>query len=90
MIIAVPADTPVSTPDELPIVATDSVPLVHVPPVIVSVNVIDIPTHIDGVPAINDGGGLTVTTMVVLSVVPAQSVVRILKESVPEYPKVGM
>src|SRR4051812_41154478 len=45
VIIAVPADTPVTSPDARPATATDILPLVQVPPTIASCNVVVDATH---------------------------------------------
>ena len=58
-----PADTPVTTPVPGTTVATVVVLLLHVPPP-TSLKVVVDPTHTDTVPVIEDGNGLTVTTVV--------------------------
>jgi len=50
VIVAVPADTPVTTPDEDPTVATDVAELDHVPPVVVPDHVAVPPTQSGVVP----------------------------------------
>ena len=45
----VPAATPVTTP-EVPTVATDVIPLVQVPPAVMSVSVVVLPTQTEAVP----------------------------------------
>jgi len=52
VIVAVPADIPVTTPVEDPTVATEVAELDHVPPVVVLVQVWDEPTQIGVVPVI--------------------------------------
>ena len=54
--IVVPGDTPVTTPVVEPTVATDVVPLVQVPPVVASANVIVEPAHTDVGPVMLAGG----------------------------------
>ena len=46
MMVAVPADAPYIIPDKEPAVATEGLLLAQVPPVVVSVNVVDMPEHI--------------------------------------------
>ena len=58
---AVPADTPVTTPDAEPTVATPVLPEVHVPPAVASLSVVVSPAQTTAVPVIADGSGLTVT-----------------------------
>lgn len=62
-----PVATPLITavvPVVAPMVATPVEPLVHVPPDVVELNVVVLPTHIPNVPVIAAGGGLTVTVLV--------------------------
>ena len=54
----VPTETPLTTPVVEPIVPTDVLLLIHVPPVVASVNVIEEPTHIMEDPIIEAGGVL--------------------------------
>ena len=61
--VAVPAATPVTTPDAVT-VATPVLLLVHVPPAVASVSGVVNPTQTDNVPVIAGGKGLTVTTTV--------------------------
>ena len=65
MIVVVPANTPVTIPVEEPIVATVGVLLLHVPPVVASLNVVVEPSQTVNVPVIPAGDGLTVTIVVV-------------------------
>ena len=58
----VPAATAATTPEALPIVATDVVPLLHVPPEVVLLNVVLPPTQADNTPVIAEGAELTVKT----------------------------
>ena len=60
----VPAATPRASPVEEPIVATEVVPLVHVPPPGVELNVLVLPIHTAIVPVIAVGNGFTVTTAI--------------------------
>lgn len=59
VIVAVPVDTPVTTPDEEPTVATEGVPLVHTPPGEEEVSVPVPPGH-SAVGPVMPGNGLTV------------------------------
>ena len=65
-----PADTPVTTPVAPITVATLVVPLVQVPPVVPSVNVIVDPTQNEAEAGIADGVVLTVITAVAVQPVP--------------------
>ena len=60
MIVAVPAPTPVTTPDNEPTVATPVPLLLHVPPEDASNNVVDVPAHIVVKPVTAPGSGFTV------------------------------
>lgn len=66
VIVAVPAETPVTTPEALPTVATPVVPEVHVPPVVASPKVVVAAVHIAAMPVIAPGAAITVTTATVL------------------------
>ena len=68
--VDVPDDTPVTTPVEEPTVATLVLPLVHVPPLVISLKVVVNPAQTTAVPVTDDGNGLTVTTIVVIHPVP--------------------
>lgn len=61
MITAVPALLPVTTPELEPTVATPVLPLVHVPPDGVELNVVVEPVHTVAVPVIEVGAVFTVT-----------------------------
>jgi hypothetical protein len=63
VIVAVPADTPVTSPEEAP-TDTEPLALLHVPPVVGSERVIDDATHTDELPVIAAGRALTVTIVV--------------------------
>jgi hypothetical protein len=63
VIVEVPGDTDVTTPF-VPIVATEVVLLLHVPPAVVSVNVVPVPIQISNVPFIGPGPGFTVSALV--------------------------
>ena len=66
-----PALIPFAIPDELPIVATPVALLLHVPPEVTSLIVIDDPTHTDDGPAIAAAvAALTVTAAVLLQPAP--------------------
>jgi hypothetical protein len=60
----------VNEPEVDPIVATGVLLLLHVPPVITSVNVVVVPGQMLNVPVIADGTGLTVTIVVARHPVP--------------------
>ncbi len=62
--IAVPNDTPVTTPVALPIVATDTFPLLHTPPVIVFDSVVLLLMQAIEGPVIEGGTALVVKTFV--------------------------
>jgi len=64
VITEVPAETPVTIPEEEPTVATEGLPLLHVPPP-VPVSIIEDPTHTLPGPVMAPGVGLTVTIPVV-------------------------
>ena len=66
-----PLDTPVTSP-EVPIVATPVLTLLHVPPGVASVNVVDEVGQIinDPVVPIAAGNGFTVTVLVAAQPVP--------------------
>lgn len=59
--VAVPAATPPTTPDEEPTVATPVALEVQVPPVVALLSVICLPEQTEVLPEIADGVGLTVT-----------------------------
>ena len=59
--MAVPAVPPVTTPVALPTIAVALLPVLHVPPVAVSVRVVVSPSHTVIVPVILLGSGFTVT-----------------------------
>jgi hypothetical protein len=63
---AVPAVTPVITPEEIPAVATDVFELDHVPPDGALASVVVAPGHTVAVPVIEDGKAFTVTTVEVM------------------------
>jgi hypothetical protein len=65
VMVAVPAATPVTVPDDEPMVATAVLLLLHVAPRLVVLNVVVDPAHILNVPAMALGAGCTVTTTVV-------------------------
>jgi hypothetical protein len=52
----VPGETPVTTPVAEPIVATAVLPLIHVPPAVVSLSVTVVPAQRKDVPKIAEGG----------------------------------
>lgn len=63
--IEVPAETPLIMPLVLPMRATEVLPLIQVPPMVMSVRVAVEPSHITGVPDIAAGTAFTVMTVVV-------------------------
>lgn len=62
--VAVPALTPPTPPLVAPMVAVEALLVLHVPPVVASVSVVDAPTHTLAVPDMAAGSGLTVTVRV--------------------------
>ena len=60
MIVAGPALSPVTLPERLPRLIAELV-LLHVPPLTLSVSVIDEPEHTEGRPPMAAGIGFTVT-----------------------------
>lgn len=64
VITDVPVATPVTTPEEEPTVAIPVLPLVHVPPDEVLLNVVVDPTHTFVVPVMVAGNGFTVTVAI--------------------------
>ena len=62
---AVPGEMPVTTPVAEPINATDVLLLLHEPPVVTLVSVLEYPWHTESVPSIGCGVGFTVITLVV-------------------------
>ena len=62
--VAVPPDTPLTTPVVEPIEATPEPLLLHVPPPVISLNVVVLPVHTDVVPEIPLGAAFTVTVVV--------------------------
>ena len=64
-IVSIPAVIPFTTPVEPPIVAFP-LDADHVPPEVVSVNVVEDPTHVPRTPPIAFGSGFTVTTVVAI------------------------
>lgn len=63
--MAVPPDTPVTTPDPVPTVAMPELLLLHAPPAVPSLNAIVKDGHTTEGPVIPDGKGLTVTVVVI-------------------------
>ena len=61
VITDVPADVPVTMPDEDPTEAIGGLLLIHVPPAAVSAREMDDPMHTEVVPVITPGAGNTVT-----------------------------
>ena len=80
---AVPDDTPVTTPVPPTTVATVVPPLVHVPPVVPSVNVIVEPTQNDEDAGIVDGAALTVIIVVTVQPVPNEYVISDVPDNTP-------
>ena len=71
----VPEDTPVTTPVKKSTVEIPVLLLVHVPPPATSLNVVVKPAHTLAVPVIDDGNGLTVTTLVAIQPVAREYVI---------------
>jgi len=65
-IVVVPGRIPPTLPEVAPTVAVVDVLLLHVPPVVTSARSVADPIHVCNVPVIEEGIGLTVTTIVVL------------------------
>ena len=61
-----PTATPVTIPLEEPTVAIPVLPLLHVPPVVASLNVVVAPVQADAAPVMDEGNALTDTSVVVL------------------------
>ena len=70
MTIAVPAVDPVTEPPVPNVTEPDPAVVLHVPPVTASVNVIVLPTHVDGVPFMVPGTAYTVTIAVAVQMPP--------------------
>jgi hypothetical protein len=64
--VLVPAAIGVTVPVAEPIIATPGVPLVHVPPVLVSVSVVAVPAQTANVPPIVFGRAFTVTVVTLI------------------------
>ena len=80
---AVPADAPVTTPVPPTAVATVVPPLVQVPPVVPSVNVIVEPTQNDEDAGMVDGAALTVIIVVAVQPVPNEYVISDVPDNRP-------
>ena len=65
-----PGAVPQTTPVRLPIAATPELLLLHVPPLVASVSVTQLPVQTLVGPAIADGNALTVTACVAIQPVP--------------------
>ena len=63
--VTIPAAMPAASPEEEPMVTMDVLLLLHVPPVVASVNSVVSPTQIVSNPAIAGGRGVTVAIVVV-------------------------
>lgn len=63
-IFVLPAVRPVTTPDVMPIPAVPGLLLLQVPPVVASLNVVELPTHTEVIPVIEAGNGFTVIVVV--------------------------
>jgi hypothetical protein len=66
VMVVVPGLLPVTTPLAEPIVAINGTLLTHVPPVVISVREVVLPTQTERVPPIAGGSALIVTTVVAL------------------------
>lgn len=64
MITGLPDATPVTIPEPVPTVAKPVLLLVHVPPLVASLNVVVRPAQTFTVPVIDAGNGFTVTVEV--------------------------
>lgn len=62
--VTVPAATPATIPVVAPTVAVAVLLLLHVPPVVVELNVVTAPVHTVEAPDIAAGNGLTVTVAI--------------------------
>jgi hypothetical protein len=69
--VAVPDETPLTTPLPVPTVATEVLLLLQVPPVVASLSVKVEATHTVEEPDIEDGAPLTVTLVVAMQPVPS-------------------
>jgi hypothetical protein len=63
-IIVVPPELAVTIPED-DTDATTGVPVLHMPPVVVSIKVVDWPLHREDAPVIGEGSGVTITEAVV-------------------------
>jgi hypothetical protein len=70
MIVADPTAAPFTKPVVLPTVAIPVAELLHVPPVVASANVVELPKHITALPEIADGKGFTVIGLTTKHPVP--------------------
>ena len=82
VMIAVPEDTPVITPP-VPAPATAVLPLLHVPPAVMSPRVVVPDTHSDVVPVMPAGDASTVSTRVALHVPPKEYVMLVVPADTP-------
>jgi hypothetical protein len=80
---AVPPDTPVTVP-VLVTVATDVLPLLHTPPEVASLSDMVEPAHMIEPPLMDEGSGLTVTTVVAMQLPPNVYVIVVVPELTPE------
>jgi hypothetical protein len=78
VITEVPPDTPVTTPDATTTVATDGVLLLHVPPALELLKVMDDAWQNTTLPVIAAGNGLTVTIPVMMQPVGAVYVTAVI------------
>ena len=83
VIIEVPVDTAVTTPDDEPIVATEVVPLAQVPAAGVLDNEVALPSQTVKEPVIEVGNGFTVIVVVVRQPVGSVYVTTAIPEEMP-------
>ncbi len=74
---AVPADTPATNPDDEPTVATAVLLLLHVPPIVPSVNVVTPPMQMAEAPATGDTVGKSLTVTIAEAVAVPQGPVTV-------------
>ena len=74
----VPATTPVTIPEPEPMVATVSVAELHTPPGGVQLSVVVAPAHTTIVPVIGVVAGVTVTTLVAVTMLQAPTTVYVI------------
>ena len=83
VITPVPVAIPTTVPDAEPIGASTVLLLLHEPPPVASVNVVDSPTHKLRLPEIGAGEGLTVSVVVALQPVASAYVIVVVPPTPP-------